>query len=125
MRRHLRDLGEGGLDVFGGDGADAGEGGGVEGVVREEVDLAGEAAGGLEEGLEGGGLEEGDLGAGEAEAVGEVGGDLVAGQGGQVVADDDALGEGLVDGHGESAAQLGLAERGGGRAGSRSPCCSW
>ena len=44
------------------------------------------------------------------EQVGEVGGDLVAGQGGQVVADDDALVEGLVDGHGEPAAQLGLAD---------------
>ena len=96
--------------MFGGDGADAGEGRSMEGVVGKEIDLAGDPAGGLEEGLEGSGLEEGDLGAGPAEAMGEVGGDLVAGQSGQVVADDDALSEGLVDGHGESASQLGLTE---------------
>ena len=77
---HLRDLGERGLDVLGGDGLGAGEGGGEERVMGEEVDLARQAAGGLEERLEGGGLEEGKLGAGERQAVGEVGGDLVAGQ---------------------------------------------
>lgn len=41
----------------------------------------------------------------------EVGGQLVAGEGRHVVADDDALGERLVHRHGEPAAQFGLAER--------------
>jgi transposase len=98
---HLRDLGEGGLDVLGGNRPGPGEGGGMEGVVSEEVDLARDSAGGLGECFEGSRLAEGDFGAGMAEAVGEVGGEPVAGQGRQVVADDDSLGEGLVDGHGE------------------------
>ena len=44
--------------MLAGDGAGLVEGGGEEGVVREAVDLPGQAAGGLEESLEGGGLEQ-------------------------------------------------------------------
>ena len=47
---------------------------------------------------------------GEAEPMAEIAGDLVAGEGRHVMADDDPLREGLVHGHGEPAAQFGLAE---------------
>ena len=79
--------------------------------MREEIDLAREAAGGLVEGLFGGGVEERDLGGGEAQALREIAGEFVARQRGHVVADDDALGERLVDGHGEPAPEFGLAEQ--------------
>jgi hypothetical protein len=97
--------------MVGRDGSCARESGGEEGVVSEEVDLAGQSAGSLEEGFLGGGVEEGELGAGEAESVGEVVRELVTGQGRQVIADDDALRQSLVDGHGESPAELGLTEQ--------------
>ena len=48
----------GGLDVFGGDGFRLGDGGGEEGAVREAVGLARQAAGRLEDRLDGGGFEE-------------------------------------------------------------------
>jgi hypothetical protein len=63
---HLRDLGESGLDVVRGDDPAAGECGGEERVVCEEIELARESAGGLEERLVGGWLEEGQFGAGMA-----------------------------------------------------------
>ncbi len=57
-----------------------------------------------------GGSKEGDVGAGEVEEVREVGGELVAGESGQVASDDDALGEGLVHGQGQASAQLRVAD---------------
>ena len=45
------------------------------------------------------------------QAVGEVAVDLVAGEAADVVADDEALAERLVDGHGQSAAQLGETDQ--------------
>jgi transposase InsO family protein len=78
--------------------------------VREEVDLAWQARGGLVERLLGGGIEERDGGAGELEAVREVGGQLLAGERRDVIADDDSLGQRLVDGHGETSTQFGLPE---------------
>ena len=93
-----------------GDGAGLVEGSGEEGVVGEAVDGSGQAAGGLEEGLEGGRLEQRELAAGQGEAVGEVGLELVGAEAGQVRAHEQALGEGLVDAHGETAAQFGEAD---------------
>jgi hypothetical protein len=71
--------------VLGRDGLGAGEGGGEQGVVGQEVDLAGQAPRGLEQRLLGGGLEEGNLCAGAVQAMGEVGAQLVTGEGRQVV----------------------------------------
>ena len=68
-------------------------------VMGEEIDLARQAAGGLVDRLFGTGVEERDRGGGEAQAMREVAGEFLAGERGHVVADDDALGEGLVDGH--------------------------
>ena len=61
---------EGLLHVFGVDGAGLGEGGGGERVVGDAVDLPGQAAGALEQGLGGGRLEQRQFAAGEAQAVG-------------------------------------------------------
>ncbi len=76
--------------------------------MGEEVDLARQPFGGLEDGLDGGGLEEGHLRAHAPQQVGEVGAGLVARERRQVVADDDPLVERLMHGHAETAAQLGL-----------------
>jgi hypothetical protein len=47
---------------------------------------------------------------GQSEEVGEVGREIVVGEAAEVVVHGDALGEGLVDGQREAAAQLGLTE---------------
>ena len=52
-------------------------------------------------------LEHGEFAAGEAQAVLDIGVDLVAGQPGEVVAHDEALAERFVHRHGEAPAQLG------------------
>ncbi|MDE0102864.1 MAG: hypothetical protein OXN89_10835 [Bryobacterales bacterium] len=74
-----------------GDGGGLSEGGCGEGIVGVAVDQARQPARGLEERLAGGLPEQVQVAAGAAQAVGEVGPDLVAQQGGVVVADDDAL----------------------------------
>ena len=79
--------------------------------MSQEVEFARQPAGGLEESFESSGLEQGQLGAGQTEAVGEIGGDLLPGERRQVIAHDDALREGLMHGHGEAPSQLGLAEQ--------------
>ena len=71
------------------------EGGGGQGVVGERVDLAHEAGGGGEEGLDGGLGEQGTIEAGEAETMFEVEASGVAVETRQGVADRDALGEGF------------------------------
>ena len=101
---------EGVLHVLGVDGAGLGEGGGGQCVVRGAVDLPGQAPGALGQGLDGGRLEQRQFAAGEAQAVFEVGVELVAVEAADVVADDEALAERLVDGHGQSAAQFGEAD---------------
>ena len=98
------------LEMLAGDGASVVEGGRDEGVVGVAVDLPGQAAGDLEEGLLGGRRKQRELAAGQAEAVGEIGLELVAVEAGPVLAHDEPLGEGFVDGHGEAAAQLGEAD---------------
>jgi hypothetical protein len=80
-------------------------------LVSQEVEFARQPAGGLKECFVSGGLEQGQLGAGETEAVGKIGRDLLTGERRQVIAHDDALRESLVDGHGEPPSQLGLTEQ--------------
>ena len=104
-------FGEGGLEMVGGGDLGFGERGGHQGVMGQEIDLAGQTGGGLVERLLGGGVEEGDGGAGQLETMGQVGREFLAGERRDVVADDDPLREGFVDGHGEAAAELGLAEQ--------------
>ena len=89
------------LHVFGVDGARLGERGGRQGVVRGAVDLAGQSAGGLEQRLDGGRLEQGQFAADEAQPMGEVVVQLVAAEAADVVADDEALAERLVNGQGQ------------------------
>lgn len=79
-------------------------------MVGEEIDPAGQTVGGLEDGFQGGGLEELELGPGEAQEVLQVGRQLVAGEAGEMVANHDALPEGLMDGHGKAVAKLCLAD---------------
>ena len=105
----LRDFLQGRLHVFGGDGLRLGDGGGEEGVMREAVGLARQAARRLEDCLDGWGLEERHLGPGEAEAMGEVGPHLVTREAPHMGADDDALGERIEGGHAHAAAQLRMA----------------
>ena len=62
---------EGALQVVGIDGASAVEGSGREGVMRDPVDLAWEAARGLEQRLGGGRLEERQFAASQTQAVSE------------------------------------------------------
>ena len=69
-----------------GDGAVFGDGGAGQGVVGQAVDFAGHALGGLEQGFDGRGLEQGQLTAGQAQAMGQIIGQLVTGQAGEVVA---------------------------------------
>ena len=73
------------------------EGGGGQGVVGDAVDLSRHAVGGLEQDLERGRSEQGELGAGQAQAVLEVAGQLVAGEPREVVAHDDALVEKFLE----------------------------
>ncbi len=70
------DFRERGLDVIGGGECRARERGREQRVVGEEVDLAWEPAGRVVNRLLGGGVEERDLGAGEAEAMGEIPGEF-------------------------------------------------
>ena len=77
--------------------------------MGDAVDLAGQAAGGLEEGLEGVGLEQRQVAAGQVQAVGEVGLEFVAGEAGELVLDGDALAERFVHSHGQALAQGGQA----------------
>ena len=72
--------------------------------VREQVDLARQTGGGLEERFFGGGLEEREFSAGESQPMRQIAGEFVAGERGHVVANDDALRKGLMDGHGEAPA---------------------
>ena len=109
--RRSGDFGERGLDVIGGGELGARERRREQRVMGEQIDLAREAAGGLVDRFFGGGIEERDLGAGEAEAMREIAGELLAGERGHVIADDDALGERLVDRHGEAPPEFGLAEQ--------------
>ena len=55
-------------------------------------------------------LEESELGAGVPEPVSEVGRYFIAGKRGQVIADDDALGEGFVHSHGKPAPEFRLTQ---------------
>ena len=64
---------------------------GRQGVVRDSVDLAGQAAGGLEQRLGGGRLEQRQFAASGTEAVSEVGVEFVALQADDVMAHDEAL----------------------------------
>ena len=105
------DFGQRGLDVVGGGEFGARERRREQRVVGEQIDLARQPAGGLVDCFFGGGIEERDLGAGEAEAMREIAGELLAGERGHVIADDDALRERLVHGHGEAPTQFGLAEQ--------------
>ena len=73
------------------DGAGVFECGGGQRVMSDAVDLARQAAGALEQGLDGGRLEQGEFAPGEAQAVAEVEVDLVALEAGEVVPDDEAL----------------------------------
>ena len=79
--------------------------------MREQIDFPGEPAGGVVDRFFRRGVEERDLGAGQAEAMREVAGELLAGERRHVVAHDDALGERLVDRHGEPTTELGLPEQ--------------
>src|SRR5437773_6197036 len=106
-----RHFGQRGLDMVNRREFGAGEGGRDQGVVREQVDLARQTGGRLKERFFGGGFEERELRAGESQPMRQIAGELVAGERGHVVADDDALGERLMDGHGEAAAQFGVAEQ--------------
>ena len=96
--------------MIGGGDLRARAGGRDERVMREEIDLARQAGGRLKERLVSGGIEERDLRARQAEPMGERASELVTGERGHVMADDDELAEGLVDGHGETAPQFGLAQ---------------
>jgi len=80
-------------------------------VVCEQIDLPGEPAGRLVDRFFGRRIEERDLGAGQAEAMREIAGQLLAGECGHVIADDDALGEGFVYRHRQAAPELGLPEQ--------------
>src|SRR6266702_8824716 len=78
--RRSSHFGKSRLDVVGGGELGARERGGDEGVMREEIDLARQTRRRLEERFDGGRLEERELGAGEAEPMAEIAGDLVAGE---------------------------------------------
>ena len=71
------------------------------------VDEPRQSARALEQCLDGAGFEQGEFAAGQTQAVGEVVVELVAVESVEVVANDEALGERFVHGHGEAAAQLG------------------
>lgn len=105
------DFGQGRLDMVGRGELGPGEGGGDQGVMREEIDLARQAGGGLKERFFGGRVEQRELGSREAEAMGDIAGELVTGERSHVVADDNALGECLMDGHGEAPAQFRVTQQ--------------
>jgi hypothetical protein len=65
---------------------------------REEIDLARQTRRRLEERFDGRRFKERQLGASEAEPMGEIGGEFVAGKRCHVTADDNPLREGLVHG---------------------------
>jgi hypothetical protein len=105
------DLRKSELDVLGGDGLGASESGGEQSMVSEEIDFAGQAAARLEQGFLCVRLEEVEFGSSATETKGEIRGELLVSEGAEVVSDDDALRERLVDGHGEAASQFALAEQ--------------
>ena len=78
--------------------------------MGDAVDLPGQAPGALEQGLDGRRLEQRQLASREPEAVLDVGLDLIAVETGQMVADDEALAEGFVHGHGQAPPELGQAD---------------
>ena len=98
------------MEVVGVDGSCLVEGGGGERVVGDAVDLAGQAPCALEQGLDGRDLEQGQFASREAEAVLEIGVDLLSIEAGEMVSDDDALAEGLVHGHRQPPPELGEAD---------------
>jgi hypothetical protein len=71
--------------------------------VSQSIELSRHALGGLEDRLDGGGLEEGQLAAGETQAMGEVVGQFLTVKAAEVMAHDDALGEGFMHRHGDLA----------------------
>ena len=79
-------------------------------VMGDAVDAPRHAVAGEGDGLDGAGLEDGRVGSGEAEAVVEIGTDLLAGEAAEMASDDDALGEGFMHGHGQPVAQHGEAD---------------
>ena len=90
--RSWQEFVEGVLEVLGVDGLCVVQGGGGERVMGDAVDLSGQAAGALEQGLDGRGLEQRQFASGEAQAMADIGVDLVAVEAGEVVSDDEALG---------------------------------
>ena len=97
--------------MLGVDGPGVVQRGGGERVVGDAVDLARQAAGTLEQGFDGRRLEQRQLASGKSQAVPDIGIDLVAVEPGEVVSDDEALGERFVHGHGEAAPELGEADQ--------------
>lgn len=81
-----------------------------EGAATEIVDLAGDALGVVVDGGEETVAEELVLGAGDAEVVLDVGDSLLEVKGTEVVANGDALMEGLVGGEAEEMGQVRLTE---------------
>ncbi len=71
---------ERGVEVLAGDGFRFVDGGGGERIVGEAIDLSRQAVCGLEQCFDDGGLEQWQLAAGEAQAVEEVLGKLLAGE---------------------------------------------
>ena len=94
---------EGALQMLGIDGASTIERSGRQSTVGDAVDLARQAAGGLEQRLSGGRFEQRQFAADETEAVREVAVEFVALQAGDVMAHDEALIERFVNGHGQPA----------------------
>ena len=87
------------LEVLGGDGAGALDGGGGQGVVGDTVDEPGQSACAVGQRLDGGGFEQGVLAAGQTQSVTEVAVEFLAVESGEVVAHDEALCERFVHGH--------------------------
>ena len=96
--------------MFRGDGLGPTDGRGEKRMMGEEIDFSRESSGGLEQSLMGGGLEESEFCSRASQSVLDIRSDFVARERGQVIADDDALGHGLVHRHGKTPAQFGLAE---------------
>ena len=104
-------FGQRSLDMVGRREFRTGECGGDQGVVGQQIDLARQTGGGLEERFFGGGLEEREFRAGESQPMRQIAGEFVAGERGHVVTDDDPLRKRLMDGHRQAAAQFWMAEQ--------------
>ena len=89
-----------------------------EGTATEVVDLAGDALSVVGDGGNEAITEDGGLGASDAQVVLDVGNGLLEVKGAEVVADGDALVEGLVRGEAEELDQVRLAEQDQGEQGS-------